>query len=125
MLTRWLLATLVVFLFTNPAFAVIRDAWTGWYYLEDTYLNRIDVHFNHTARGDIQYQFRNRYKEMAAIKYRVTSDRGVLLHEGATAIAPGGMSYVSEGIIEGEKNVWITITELRKAGTSTELPKGD
>lgn len=118
----FLVALALILILAAPAVARRVD-WTNWYSLDDTHAKLIHVRFLHTQRGDIQYQFRNMYRDQVAIKYRVTRDNGQLVKDGATAIAAGGMSYVSEGLIEGEKNVWITIVELRKAGTGDELPR--
>ena len=111
---------------SQPASA---DDWSPWYNVSDGYKNRIDVRYQKSTlkasdgRCDIKYQFRNRYQDRVSFTYKIIVDDRRVQTERVEEIGGQGQTSDETNYARNTREVWVDISNLRAAGSQTNLPR--
>lgn len=122
------LAALSALWFTPSASA---DDWTSWYSIQDGHMNRIDVRYRRSSlkssdgRGDVNYQFRNRYADAVELKFKVIINQGEVGADSQVQLdARNGTSF-DGAYVRGAREIAVKVESLRRAGSSVQLPRAE
>jgi hypothetical protein len=111
--------------------AASADDWTPWYSIQDGYMDRIDVRYRRSAlkasdgRGDVNYQFRNRYADAVELKFKVIINQGEVAADSQVQMdARDGTSF--EGAyVHNAREIAVKVDDLRRAGSMVLLPRAE
>lgn len=111
--------------------AASADDWTSWQSIQDGYMDRIEVRYRRSAlkssdgRGDVNYQFRNRYADAVELKFKIIINAGEVAADSQVQMdAKGGTSF--EGAyVHNAREIAVKVKDLRRAGSMVLLPRAE